>query len=103
MKNVALVLAGLLAGTLAGALFVPRVLAQGVPPAPPSAPLKWQQFCEPAGSIAEASTMAGARGAEGWELVGFFGAALCFKRPLTVVGAPPPPPPGSASASWPGY
>jgi hypothetical protein len=112
MKNVALVLSGL----VAGALLVPRVLAEGPrPPAPGPAPLtgpsapglapltgpaapglapltgpaapglahaKWQQFCEPASSITEASTMAGARGAEGWELIGFFGGALCFKRPM---------------------
>jgi hypothetical protein len=80
MKNIALVLSGLLAGTLAGALLVPRVLAEGPRPAPVP-PAKWQQFCEPASSIAEASSMAGARGVEGWELVGFFGGALCFKRP----------------------
>ncbi len=104
MKNVALVLAGLLAGAIAGALFVPHVLAQGLLPAAPAA-VKWQQFCEPAGSIAEASSMAGARGAEGWELVGFFGAALCFKRPL-VAHVPPPDavaPRAAGSAPWPGY
>jgi hypothetical protein len=76
MKNVALVLSGLLAGAVAGTLVVPSVRAEG-----PKPHTKWQQFCEPAGSIAEASSMAGARGVEGYELVGFFGGALCFKRP----------------------
>jgi hypothetical protein len=106
MKNVALVLSGILVGALAGALLVPRVLADGPRPA---APLRWQQFCEPASSIAEGSSMAGARGVEGWELVGFFGGALCFKRPAPM-GEPPGAPAPSASAprpagdrSWPGY
>ncbi len=77
MKTVALVLSGFLAGAVVGTLLVPRVWAEGQKPAP----VKWQQFCEPASSIAEASSMAGARGVEGYELVGFFGGALCFKRP----------------------
>lgn len=93
MKNVALVLSGIAAGLVAGALLVPRVSAEGSkPPVPP----KWQQFCEPASSIAEASSIAGARGNEGYELVGFFGGALCFKRP-----AVPRPPNGDSN--WPGY
>jgi hypothetical protein len=107
MKNVALVLSGLLAGVLAGTLLIPRVLADGPRPAttvaPPPSPAaaapaspRWQQFCEPAGSITEASTMAGTRGAEGWELVGFFGGALCFKRPEVIAPRPSDP-------SWPGY
>lgn len=97
MKNVALVLSGLLVGALAGAILVPRVRAEGPRPAAPPAQPRWQQFCEPAASIAEASSMAGARGAEGWELVGFFGGALCFKRPA--VSAPHP----AGDTSWPGY
>jgi hypothetical protein len=84
MKNVALILAGVLAGAVAGTLLVPLVRADE----PKPAGVKWQQFCEPAGSISEASSMAGARGVERWELVGFFGGALCFKRPMAEAHAP---------------
>src|ERR1700679_487217 len=98
MKKVALVLAGIAAGALFATILVPHVLAEGARPPPP---VKWQQFCEPSGSIAEASSTAGARGAEGYELVGFFGGALCFKRPVPDKAAA-----GAARAgdtSWPGY
>jgi hypothetical protein len=108
MKRVVLVLSGMFAGVLAAVLAVPRVLAQGAPPAPPA--VRWQQFCEPAASISEASSIAGARGAEGWELVGFFGGALCFKRPVPTqasapvsAASPPRPPSVAADTSWPGY
>jgi hypothetical protein len=113
MKNLALLLSGLVAGVLAATLLVPRVLADAGHPAPVLQ--KWQQLCEPASSIAEASSMAGARGNEGWELVGFFGGALCFKRPAPQVmstsfpapaPAPAVPAPAAAhqgNASWPGY
>ena len=77
MKNVALVLAGLLAGAVAGTVLVPWVRAEG----PRPVVVRWQQFCDPASSITEASTISRARGLEGYELVGFFGGALCFKRP----------------------
>jgi hypothetical protein len=93
MKNVALVLAGVVLGGLAAVTLVPRVLAEGHHPA---APPKWQQFCESAASVAEASSLAGARGAEGWELVGYGNGALCFKRT-----APPRSPNGDVA--WPGY
>jgi hypothetical protein len=92
MKNVALVLAGIALGGLAAVTLVPRVLADGRHPAPP----KWQQFCETAASVAEASSLAGARGAEGWELVGYSGTALCFKR----AAAPRSP---NGDVAWPGY
>jgi hypothetical protein len=91
MKNLALVLSGLLVGVVAGTFLVPWVRAEGQKPAG----VKWQQFCEPAGSIAEASSMAGARGVERWELVGFFGGALCFKRPVPDAAQPGMPFPGS--------
>jgi hypothetical protein len=93
MKNVALVLSGVLAGAVAGTLLVPWVRAEG---ARPAVTVKWQQFCEPAASIAEASSMAGARGVEGWELVGFFGGALCFKRPDKAAAS------RAGDPSWPG-
>jgi hypothetical protein len=92
MKNVALVLTGLAFGVLAGVAFVPRVLAQAQP-APPV--VRWQQYCEPAASIPEASGLAGARGADGWELVTYGGGAVCFKRRA-------PARTGDAS-NWPGY
>lgn len=93
MKNVALVLAGIALGLVAGVAFVPRGLAQVAhPPSPP----KWQQFCEPAASVPEASGVAGARGAEGWELVTYTPGAMCFKRPA-------PRQASGAEPSWPGY
>jgi hypothetical protein len=100
LKNVALALSGLVAGVLTASLLVPRVLAD--PPRPPNA-VRWQQFCEPASSIAEASSMSGARGVEGWELVGFFGGALCFKRPAPPTSAAPSAPTAGGNPTWPGY
>lgn len=94
MKNVALVLAGLALGVLSGVALVPRVLAQTTPP--PQAPVKWQQFCEPVASIPEASGIAGARGADGWELVTYQAGAMCFKRPAQAKSAKTDP-------HWPGY
>jgi|HubBroStandDraft_6_1064221.scaffolds.fasta_scaffold1328078_2 hypothetical protein len=47
----------------------------------------WQQFCEQAWNVAHASSLAAARGAEGWELVAMYNGVLCFKRPA---GEPPP-------------
>jgi len=79
MKNVALVLSGVLAGAVAAMFLVPGVRAEGQKPVA----VKWQQFCEGASSINEASTMSAARGKQGYELIGFFGGALCFKRPTS--------------------
>ncbi len=108
LKNVAIALSGMVAGVLTATLLVPRVLAD-TPRA--AGAVRWQQFCEPASSIAEASSISGARGVEGWELVGFFGGALCFKRPAPAAGppspaspaSPGPPTPGPQPTSWPGY
>jgi hypothetical protein len=89
MKNVAIVLSGILVGLVAGTILVPRVRAET--PRPVGA-VRWQQFCEGASSISEASAMAAARGAEGYELIGFFGGALCFKRPVPEAQRHGPPP-----------
>jgi hypothetical protein len=98
MKNVALVLVGLVVGGVAGPLLVNHVRADEQRPA---VAVRWEQFCEPASSISEASSMSTARGADGWELVGFFGGALCFKRPTSDVRKASAPRGGSSS--WPGY
>ncbi len=45
-------------------------------------PSTWQQFCEQAPTVAHASALAVARGADGWELVGMSNGVLCFKRPM---------------------
>jgi len=42
----------------------------------------WQQFCEQAWNVAHASSLAGVRGADGWELVAMYNGVLCYKRPL---------------------
>lgn len=56
--------------------------------APPVAPMPaprhagaWQQFCEQAWSVPQASQLAAARGADGWELVAMYNGVLCFKKP----------------------
>jgi hypothetical protein len=41
----------------------------------------WQQFCEQAWNVPHASSLAAARGADGWELVAMYNGVLCFKRP----------------------
>jgi hypothetical protein len=55
-------------------------------PAPPavSAPPHhgpWQQFCEQAWNVPQASGLVAARGTEGWELVSMYNGVLCYKRP----------------------
>lgn len=102
-KNVALVLLGLVIGCGAGAAVTPRATAQGyLAPAPAPAPgPRWQQFCEQAASVQEASSMVAARGVEGFELVAMYNGVVCFKRPLLAGGAPIPSP--STPSGFPGY
>jgi hypothetical protein len=117
-KNVALVLAGLAIGCGAGAAVTPGATAQGYPPATgyppgqgypaappaaqaPAAGSRWQQFCEQAGSVQEASSMAAARGAEGFELAAMYNGVLCFKRPILAGGAPLPA--QGVPSGFPGY
>jgi hypothetical protein len=111
-RNIALVLVGLIIGCGAGAVATQRATAQPLPagapqgaPMTPSAPSpapqqqKWQQFCEQAPSVQEASASAAMRGAEGFELVTLYNGVLCFKRPLSAGGVPPK----SGTPGWPGY
>jgi hypothetical protein len=51
---------------------------------PPAAPhrVTWQQFCEQAWNVPQASALVAARGADGWELVAVYNGALCYKRPV---------------------
>jgi len=65
---------------------------------PPHRPTAWQQFCEQAANVPQASALAGARGAEGWELVAMYNGVLCYKRPAPLPVAPlgPSAPAGSA-------
>lgn len=44
-------------------------------------PATWQQFCEQSWNVQHASSLAQARGAEGWELVAMYNGVLCYKRP----------------------
>jgi hypothetical protein len=69
----------------------------GVPP--PAAPrhVTWQQFCEQAWNVPQASTLVAARGAEGWELVAMYNGALCYKRPVAE-GPPARPAPAPSGA-----
>jgi hypothetical protein len=47
----------------------------------PRRPGAFQQFCEQAWNVPHASSLAAARGADGWELVAMYNGVLCFKRP----------------------
>lgn len=115
-KNVVLVLLGLLVGCGAGAVAKDRLSAQVPGPpmsgnanAQPMAGMRWQQFCEQAGSVEDASQRAGARGMEGFEMVALYNGVICFKRPWGGMGAMPgamSPMPGGAPpnpSNWPGY
>ena len=51
----------------------------------------WQQFCEQAWSVPQASALVAARGADGWELVAMYNGVLCYKRPTAAASAPPRP------------
>jgi hypothetical protein len=60
--------------------------------------MPWQQFCEQAVSVPQASALAAARGADGWELVAMYNGVLCYKRPAgPVVSGIPVATPGSGS------
>ncbi len=41
----------------------------------------WQQFCEQAMSVPQATALVAARGADGFELVAMYNGVLCYKRP----------------------
>jgi hypothetical protein len=62
----------------------------GAPASLAPRPHAFQQFCEQAFSVPQASALAAARGAEGFELVAMYNGVLCYKRP--VPDAPPPRP-----------
>jgi len=53
----------------------------GFPPQATPRRVVWQQFCEQAWNVPQASALVAARGAEGWELVAMYNGALCYKRP----------------------
>jgi hypothetical protein len=61
---------------------------------PGDAPMivRWQQFCEQAATVAQASWLASSRGVEGWELVSMYGGVLCYKRPVPSEPLPATPP-----------
>lgn len=116
-KNVVLLLLGLLLGCGAGAVATEKLSAQMPGPpmnagGPQAVGVRWQQFCEQAGSVEDASQRAGARGMEGFELLALYNGVMCFKRPWAGAmpgGAAPgtmnPMPVGPAPnpSNWPGY
>lgn len=82
-------------------------LAPAAAPPPPSYVMRpgegagvarWQQFCEQASNVSQASWLASSRGAEGWELVSMYGGVMCFKRPVPSVDPLPPGPPEMVGA-----
>jgi hypothetical protein len=81
------------------AWIAPLLLATGCAEAPPPGAvppisygarhaIPWQQFCEQALSVPQASALAAARGADGWELVAMYNGVLCYKRPAPLPVAP---------------
>lgn len=58
----------------------------------PGAAMRWQQFCEQAANVSQASWLVSSRGNDGWELVSMYAGVLCYKRPVppAPVTAPPP-------------
>jgi hypothetical protein len=116
-KNVALALAGLVVGCGAGAVTTHHVSAQGftspTPQGPSPVAVRWQQHCEQAPNVQEASNLAGVRGVEGYELVALYNGVMCFKRPVpsgagaqgpaAAPYAPAPLYPPGAGTTWPGY
>ncbi len=78
MIRQALLLASLLCAGCAAE--VPGALAPTAPSGPRRAGA-WQQFCEQAWNVPQASALVSARGADGWELVAMYNGALCYKRP----------------------
>ena len=67
------------------------------PPPPPANALRlgepalttrWEQFCEQAQNVSQASWLASSRGVDGWELVSMYAGVLCYKRPVQVQPLP---------------
>jgi hypothetical protein len=92
MRNVALVLGGLLMGCGAGAVATRGAFAVDPlsMPSAPTAVVRWEQFCEELRpNPKELNYVLAARGAEGWEVVAIpytwtgqgAAGAVCFKRP----------------------
>lgn len=59
--------------------------------------VRWQQFCEQAKSVSQASWLAASRGGDGWELVSMYSGVLCYKRPVPADPAPSFTPPEPTS------
>lgn len=86
MRGLALWAAIGLVGCAAEAPPPPAYAVRGGEPAQAA---QWQQFCEQAATVSQASWLVSSRGASGWELVGMSGGVLCYKRPLVQEPAPP--------------
>jgi hypothetical protein len=95
LRNVALVLGGLVMGCGAGAVATKGAFAVDPlsVPSQPSTGGRWQQFCEELrSSPQDVNLLLAARGAEGWEMVAIpytwtpqgAAGAVCFKRPAPV-------------------
>jgi hypothetical protein len=68
----------------------------------PTVTVRWQQFCEQAANVSQASWLASSRGNDGWELVSMYAGVLCYKRPVPVIQAPAAPPPATYGQAGPG-
>ena len=59
----------------------------------------WQQFCEQALTVPQASQLVATRGAAGWELVAMYNGVLCYKRPAEPPRAAPSAPAAPSPAT----
>jgi hypothetical protein len=96
MSRLLFFVAVLCAGCTEGAGPGPAFAAPGDPHAGRRAGA-WQQFCEQASNVPQASVLVAARGADGFELVAMYNGVLCYKRPAPE-GAHPVGPSGPAAA-----
>src|SRR5271166_5971534 len=72
----------LLVGLFAAGCAEAAAARPGYAPVMSSQPVgAWQQFCEQAWNVPQASALVAARGADRWELVAMYNGALCYKRP----------------------
>jgi hypothetical protein len=78
LRNVVLVLAGMIIGCASG-LAGPSI-ARAQWRAVESGDTRWEQRCESISNLDDASVTARRLGAEGWELATMNAWALCFKR-----------------------
>lgn len=82
-------LAVLWIGALSAGCAAEPPLSTGVAARAPRHGDVYQQFCEQVWSLSHANSAMAIRGADGWELVGFFNGVICYKRAHAGAAAAP--------------